>query len=61
MSDLDAIPFPTSLCVQLLFFAAHSCTQTQDKRATEIKAAAAFFFTDKEISDAVKHLSGEPV
>jgi hypothetical protein len=47
------------LCKKMLVYAYCVSKQTENKRASEIKKALEFFFTDKQISAAHKILTGE--
>ncbi len=49
----ESVDYKVMLCAEMLSFAAGSCLLTQDKRASEIKNQLRFFFTDKQIEEAV--------
>ena len=58
MTAIKDLPYPLSLCVQLLHHAAWGCVQTQDKTASEICAAAGQFFDEATIAEAQDVLCG---
>lgn len=53
------LPYPQKLVVEMLHYAVWGCVKTEDMKCSEIITALGVFFTDQELDDARKLLSGE--
>jgi len=57
--DYSEIKYPLGLCVEMLHFCFWSNKKTENKKASEIKTMLLEFFTQEQIDEAVKILSGK--
>jgi len=53
------IEYPLRLCVEMLHFCFWSNAKTENKKASEIKTMLLNFFTQEQMDEARKILSGE--
>jgi len=58
---LNEIEYPLRLCVELMHYGFWSCEKTKEKTVSELKEAMRFFFTDEQINEAGRILSGAAV
>lgn len=59
MATLQEIEYPLRLCVEMMCFAVYEENgKTEDMTASEIKDALRIFFTDEQINESIRILSG---